>query len=251
MNNTNFDFTGKIVLITGGTGAIGSVLAEAFSIAGAKVYVASRSLPQKEKSFYEYLKMDVKNPGDIKSSISHILSESKKLDIVITAAGIQYRKSSMDFSYEEWDNVVKTNLYGSFFVAQEAAKRMKAMNVGRIIFINSLTAEIGLPNMVAYVASRGGIKQIAKALATEWAEHGITVNCIGPGRIKTPMTEDVFKDARVRDSFLSLIPQKRPGIPEDIIGATLFLASDEASYITGQSLYIDGGWLASGGSCRG
>ena len=105
--------------------------------------------------------------------------------------------------------------------------------------------------MVAYVASRGGIKQIAKALATEWAEYGITVNCIGPGRMKTSMTEDIFKDAEVRDSFLSLIPQKRPGLPEDIIGATLFLASDEASYITGQSLYIDGGWLASGGNCKG
>ena len=102
--------------------------------------------------------------------------------------------------------------------------------------------------MVPYVASRGGIKQLSKALAVEWASDSITVNCVGPGRLKTPMTEDIISDPETSKSFLRLIPQNRAGMPADIVGAALFLASDEAGYITGQTIYIDGGWLAGGGN---
>jgi NAD(P)-dependent dehydrogenase (short-subunit alcohol dehydrogenase family) len=249
MRNVKFNFENKVVLITGGEGAIGTALADAFLDSGATVYTADHAKNESNKSKRNYVQMDVRVPDSITEGVHYILARSKKINILITAAGQQIRKPALEFEYDEWDQVIKTNLYGSFFVAQEVAKVMLKNKLSRIIFITSLTSEIGLPNMVPYVASRGGIKQMSKALAVEWASKGITVNCIGPGRLKTPMTEDVFSDPEASESFLRLIPQNRSGIPDDIIGATLFLASNEASYITGQTIYIDGGWLAAGGNC--
>jgi len=250
MKNIQFDFKDKEVLVTGGEGAIGIALADAFIGAGATVYTADRTKNENHISNREFVKMDVSSPGSVKNGIDYITARSKKIDILITAAGLQIRKPALEFEVDEWDQVIKTNLYGSFFVAQNAAKVMLKNKFGRIIFISSLTSEIGLPNMVPYVASRGGIKQLSKALAVEWAPKGITVNCVGPGRLKTPMTEDIFSDLEASESFLRLIPQNRAGVPDDIVGATLFLASDEASYITGQTIYVDGGWLAGGGNCK-
>ena len=248
MKNIQFNFREKVVVITGGEGAIGSALADAFLGAGAIVCTASRTKNEKHVSDREFVQMDVGSAGSVQDAIDYITKQYNKIDILITAAGIQIRKPALEFEVDEWDQVIKTNLYGSFFAAQNVAKAMINNKFGRIIFISSLTSEIGLPNMVPYVASRGGIKQLAKALAVEWASNGITVNCIGPGRLKTPMTEDIFSDPETSKSFLRLIPQNRAGIPADIVGAALFLASDEAGYITGQTIYIDGGWLAGGGN---
>ena len=250
MRNIKFDFSGQVVLVTGGVGAIGSALADAFVEAGAVVYIAGRTSNIESLSDREFIKMDVKSSDSVRECIDHIISASKRIDIVVTASGLQIRKPALDFNEAEWDDVIRTNLYGSFFVAQEVARQMVKNNYGRIIFITSLTAEIGIPNMVAYVSSRGGIKQLSKALAVELAEKGITVNCIGPGRFKTSMTEDVFNDPELKESFLRLIPQNRPGVPDDLVGAALFLASYEAGYITGQTIYVDGGWLAGGGNCK-
>tara|TARA_B100000315_G_C14568085_1_gene584002 strand:- start:1164 stop:1919 length:756 start_codon:yes stop_codon:yes gene_type:complete len=247
MKNIQFDFRDKVVLITGGEGAIGTVVADAFLGAGASVYTASRTKSEKLISDREFVQMDVRSSESVQTGIDYIIEQSNKIDILITAAGIQIRKPALEFEIDEWDQVIKTNLYGSFFAAQNVAKVMKNNSFGRIIFISSLTSEIGLPNMVPYVASRGGIKQLSKALAVEWALEGITVNCVGPGRLKTPMTEDIFSDPEATENFLRLIPQNRAGIPSDMVGATLFLASDEAGYITGQTIYVDGGWLAGGG----
>ena len=248
MKNIKFDFNDKIVLVTGGEGAVGTALTDAFLYAGATVFTAGRIKNENHTSNREFVKMDVSSSKSLKAGIDYITERSKRIDILITAAGIQMRKPALEFEIDEWDQIIKTNLYGSFFTAQNVARSMINNKFGRIIFISSLTAEIGLPNMVPYVASRGGIKQLSKALAVEWASKGITVNCIGPGRLKTPMTEDIFSDPEASKSFLRLIPQNRAGTPADIIGATLFLASEEASYITGQTIYVDGGWLAGGGN---
>lgn len=248
MNNIQFNFNDKVILITGGEGAIGTSLADAFLGAGATVYTASRTKNKKHISNREFVQMDVRSSNSVKAGIDYITERSKVIDILIIAAGIQIRKPALEFEVDEWDQVIKTNLYGSFFTAQSVARVMINNKFGRIIFISSLTAEIGLPNMAPYVASRGGIKQLSKALAVEWASNGITVNCVGPGRLKTPMTEDIFSDPESSKSFLRLIPQNRAGLPADIVGATLFLASDEAGYITGQTIYVDGGWLAGGGN---
>lgn len=250
MKNIKFNFKGKVVLITGGEGAIGTALADAFLDAGAAVFTTARIKNENHTSNREFVKMDVKSPVSVKNGIDYIIEQTNRIDILVTAAGLQIRKPALDFTFDEWDQVIKTNLYGSFFAAQNAGRVMLKNKSGRIIFISSLTSEIGLPNMVPYVASRGGIKQLSKALAVEFASKGITVNCVGPGRFKTPMTEDIFSDTVATESFLRLIPQNRAGVPDDIIGASLFLASDEASYITGQTIYVDGGWLAGGGNCK-
>jgi NAD(P)-dependent dehydrogenase (short-subunit alcohol dehydrogenase family) len=249
MKNIQFYFKDKVVVITGGEGGIGCALADAFLEAEAIVITASRTKNEKHVSDREFVQMDVSSSDSVQAGIDYILERYKKIDILITAAGIQIRKPALEFEVDEWNQVIKTNLYGSFFVAQNVAKTMVEKKFGRIIFISSLTSEIGLPNMAPYVASRGGIKQLAKSLAVEWASMGITVNCVGPGRIKTPMTEDIFSDPKTCESILRLIPQKRAGLPNDIVGATLFLASEEAGYITGQTIFVDGGWLAAGGNC--
>jgi len=250
MKNIQFDFNDKVVMITGGEGAIGSTLADAYLEAGANVYTTDIVKNETHKSNRKFLQLDVRSPESIKNCVGHIVSQADKIDVLITAAGHQIRRPALEFKFNEWDDVIKTNLYGSFFTAQEVAKIMTQNESSRIIFISSLTSEIGLPNMAPYVASRGGIKQLSKALAVEWADIGITVNCIGPGRIKTPMTSDVFSNPEISKSFLRLIPQGRAGLPKDIVGATLFLSSKEASYITGQTIYVDGGWLAGGGNSK-
>ena len=122
---------------------------------------------------------------------------------------------------------------------------------GRVINVSSLTGEIGLPKLAAYGATKGGVNQLTRALAVEWAGSGITVNAIGPGRIRTAMTEDIFRDPARAESFVSRIPMRRAGEPSDLTGAIVFLASDASSYLTGQIIYIDGGWLASGGNPEG
>jgi NAD(P)-dependent dehydrogenase (short-subunit alcohol dehydrogenase family) len=173
------------------------------------------------------------------------------IDILVTAAGVQYRSPALTFDHGEWDRVLRTNLNGTFYCAQAAAKQMVPRKHGRIIMMSSLTAEIGIPGIAAYAASRGAIRQLGRTLAVEWAPHGITVNCIGPGRFHTTMTADVFADASKRAAFLRAIPMARAGLPEDLAGLSIFLASDASSYLTGQSIYVDGGWLAGGGNVAG
>jgi len=249
-NKTSYNFQDKVILITGGEGAIGTAITDAFLSAGGIVFCADRKKNQNILSDRIFIEMNVKSPDSVKSGIEKILQEKNRIDVLVVAAGVQLRKPALDVSVKDWSHVIETNLYGSFFTAQNVAKGMVNRGSGRIIFISSLTSEIGLPNMVPYVASRGGIKQLSKALAVEFAVHGVTVNCVGPGRIITPMTKDIFSDDDLVKDVLRLIPQDRAGTPEDIVGATLFLASNEASYITGQSIYVDGGWLAGGGNSK-
>jgi NAD(P)-dependent dehydrogenase (short-subunit alcohol dehydrogenase family) len=128
---------------------------------------------------------------------------------------------------------------------------MMTRKSGRIIMITSLTAEIGIPNIAAYAASRGAIKQLCMTMAVELAPSGVTVNCIGPGRIATVMTQDIHQDVQRYESTLRVIPMGRWGMPQDVGSCAVFLASDASNYITGQSFYIDGGWLAGGGNLTG
>lgn len=252
-----FSLEGKTAVLTGGSGDLGIAMAETLTKAGASVVLASIDTQELEKAKLYLVKttknvltvtMDVTDQKQVKRLAKKTVDQFGSLDILITAAGIQIRKPALEFTQEDWQKVLNVNLTGSFLCAQEAAKYMIAQKSGKIIFISSLTAEIGIPNMIAYVASRGGIKQMSKALAVEWAPYGVQVNCIGPGRFYTRMTKDVFDDPKTRESFLRLIPMNRPGVPSDLAGTVLFLASPASDYITGQSIYVDGGWLAGGGS---
>ena len=247
----------KVAVVTGASGDLGSAMAGALAEAGAKVVLAARDVAALEAAAQRLavesarllvIPVDVTDVGQVQALMSRTVEQLGRIDVLVTAAGVQVRKPAVDLTKEEWEAVLNVNLSGTFFCCQAAGRYMIRQRAGKVIMVSSLTAEIGLPNMAAYVATRGGIRQLCKALAVEWSPVGINVNCLGPGRFRTRMTESIFADAATRASFLNVIPMKRAGVPSDLAGATVFLASDASSYITGQSLYIDGGWLAAGGN---
>lgn len=261
MNKTEypplFSLKGRTAVVTGASGDLGTAMAGALAEAGASIVAAAidderlaqcvRQLEPRCPAGFLAVPVDVTKRDQVQSLMKKAADRFGHIDILVTAAGIQIRKPAVDFGDDDWQRVLTTNLTGTFLCCQEAARLMIPRKYGRIITVTSLTAEIGIPNMAAYVASRGGIRQLTKALAVEWARYGITVNAIGPGRFRTRMTEELFSDKAVAESFLKLIPAGRAGVPEDLAGVTVFLASDASAYLTGQTIYVDGGWLAGGG----
>ncbi len=176
--------------------------------------------------------------------IKDTLDEFGRIDILVNNAGTVIRKPSLEITEEDWDKVVNTILKASFFCAQAAAKVMIKQKKGKIINIGSLTSVRGLPGIIPYVASRGGILQLTKGLAVEWAPYKINVNAIGPGYFKTQQTAPLFADREWVKKTVARIPLGRTGIPQDLAGVVVFLASEASDYITGQMIFIDGGWLA-------
>ena len=255
-----FSLKNKVAIVTGAYGDLGYSISKAYLDAGAYVVLTGLSksnldnMAQQLESFSEFILpcvVDVSDALQVNAMVEEVIDRFGKIDILVTAAGVQHREPIEVFNHDEWNRVLQVNLTGTFHCAQAVTKHMISRKMGRIIMISSLTAEIGIPNIAAYAASRGGIKQLGKTMAVELASSGITVNCVGPGRFKTKMTEDVFSDESKRKDFLNAIPMQRAGIPEDLSGILIFLASDSSSYITGQSIYVDGGWLAGGGNVAG
>lgn len=260
MEKSIFSLENKVAIVTGASGDLGFAISKAYVEAGATVVLAGRdqsklnSTIQKLGESLDRVMTHVVNVADarqVDAMNDSVIQRYGQIDILVTAAGIQHRSPALTFNHDAWSEVLQVNLNGTFYCAQASAKHMISKNFGRIIMITSLTAEIGIPNIAAYAASRGGIRQLCKTMAVEWAQHGITVNCIGPGRFRTKMTEDVFADASNRAKFLDVIPMRRAGAPDDLAGVSVFLASDASSYITGQSIYVDGGWLAGCGNVLG
>jgi gluconate 5-dehydrogenase len=255
-----FSLEDRVAVVTGASGDLGLAMAQALAGAGATIVLASRDSKRLENARQRMpadaarvwvRTVDVTDAVQVQSLMQETVQRFGRLDILVHAAGTQLRKAAVEVTPEEWDRVLGVNLSGSFYCCQAAARCMIPQRSGRIIMVSSLTAEIGIPNIAPYVASKGAIRSLTKALAVEWAPHGITVNSIGPGRFRTSMTEDVFSDESVKESFLRLIPMGRAGLPADLAGIALLLASDASGYITGQSIYVDGGWLAAGGSPLG
>ena len=254
-----FSLSDKVAIVTGGAGDLGFAIAEAYSVAGAFVVLVGRNSSNLESAIKKLssphraiaVTADVSDENEVNAMVETVIKKYGCVDILVTAAGIQHRSSVLTFESKMWEEVLKVNLTGAFYCAQAVAKHMVNRKFGRIIMITSLTAEVGIPNVAAYAASRGGVRQFAKTLAVELALDGVTVNCIGPGRFLTNMTADIFKDESKRKRFLSMIPMGRAGNPEDLAGISVFLASGASDYITGQSFYVDGGWLAGGGNISG
>jgi glucose 1-dehydrogenase len=260
MENSIFSLDNRVALVTGAAGDLGFAISKAYRAAGATVVLAGRERGGLDgavgrlggpSNHLTTNVVDVGDAGQVDAMIDEVVRTFGRLDILVTAAGIQHRSPAVTFSRSAWNDVLRVNLNGTFYCAQAAARHMIPRNSGRIIMITSLTAEIGIPHVAAYAASRGGIRQLCKTMAVECAPHGVTVNCIGPGRFRTKMTEDVFADETKRARFLDVIPMRRAGVPEDLAGVSVFLASESSSYITGQSIYVDGGWLAGGGNVLG
>jgi len=250
---TLFDLTGKVALVTGGGRGLGRGMAFALAQAGADVAVTSRTKSQLEETAKAIealgrrafaVTCDVTQPESIEKTVEAVLDRFGRLDILVNAAGVNKRMPSLEVTPELWDLIVDTNLKGTFFCCQAAAKVMKEQGGGKIINIGSLASEIGLPRRAPYTAAKSGVLGLTKALAVEWAPYNICVNAIGPGYYRTEMTEPLFADKEWTKKLLARIPMKRAGLPEDLAGAVIFLASKASDYVTGQIIYVDGGFLA-------
>lgn len=239
----------KIALITGASRGIGSSIAYEFARQGATVIINYRSSEDKAKNLAEEIKkiggkaylskFDVSNPEEVKEKIKEIEKEIGNVHILINNAGIIKDTLFLRMKEEDWDRVIKTNLYSVFYVTQAVLPMMIKERWGRIINISSVVAFTGNPGQTNYAAAKAGIIGFSKALALEVAGKNITVNVIAPGYIETDMTAGLPE--KVREVFLQQIPLKRAGLPEEIAYLTVFLASEKASYITGCVFHINGG----------
>jgi 3-oxoacyl-[acyl-carrier protein] reductase len=237
-----FDLTGKVALITGATGGIGGAIARKMKEAGATVVVSGRNVAKMDAEFGdEYIKIpcDLAADGGAVELVMNTIEAAGKIDILINNAGITRDTLLMRMTDDQFDEVINTNLRSCFKMCRAAIMPMMKNRFGRIINMASIIGTIGGPGQANYAASKGGMIAMTKSIAAEVASRGITANAIAPGFIQTPMT-DVLPD-ELKKTYLAQIPAGRFGEPEDIANACVFLASDEASYINGQVLHVNGG----------
>ncbi|MBQ4070037.1 MAG: 3-oxoacyl-[Alphaproteobacteria bacterium] len=237
-----FDLTGKVALITGATGGIGAAIAKKMKEAGATVVVSGRNVAKMNAEFDDsFIKIpcDLASDGGAVELIMDTIEKAGKLDILINNAGITKDTLLMRMTDEQFDDVINTNLRSCFKMCRAAIMPMMKNRFGRIINMASIIGTIGGAGQANYAASKGGMIAMTKSIAAEVGSRGITANAIAPGFIKTPMT-DVLPE-ELKKTYLSQIPAGRFGEPEDVANACVFLASDEASYINGQTLHINGG----------
>jgi NAD(P)-dependent dehydrogenase (short-subunit alcohol dehydrogenase family) len=246
-----FSLAGKKALVTGASRGIGRAIAEGLASAGADVAVTARRLDGLAETVKAIvgqgrtaiaIAMDVTEVASIRDGVAAAALQLGGLDIVVNNAGVEQVCPSLDVEEELWDLIVDTNLKGAFFVAQAAARTMKA---GSILNVCSLTSERGIATAVPYGSSKTGLLGMTRALATEWAPRGIRVNAIEPGYFRTSLTEVFYRNEAWQKAMLANIPMGRFGELNDLVGASVFLSSGAAAYITGACLAIDGGTLAS------
>ena len=237
-----FDLSGKVALITGATGGIGGAIAKKMKAAGATVVVSGRNIAKLDSEFGdEYIKIpcDLAAEGGAVELVMETIEHAGKIDILVNNAGITKDTLLMRMSDEQFEDVINTNLRSCFKMCRAAIMPMMKNRFGRIINMSSIIGAIGGAGQANYAASKGGMIAMTKSIAAEVASRGITANSIAPGFIKTPMT-DVLPE-ELKKTYLAQIPAGRFGEPEDIANACVFLASDEAAYINGQTLHVNGG----------
>jgi len=240
-----FDLSGKAALVTGASGGIGGAIARALHSQGAAVTLSGTridALAQLKSSLGERAhvvaaKMD--DPADIDRLAKDAEAAMGKLDILVNNAGITRDNISMRMKDEEWDKVLQVNLTGTFRLTRAAMRGMMRRRFGRVINITSIVGVTGNPGQANYAAAKAGLIGMSKSLAQELASRGITVNCVAPGFIATPMTDALTEDQR--RAILARVPADRLGAPDEIAAGVVYLASDEAGYVTGQTLHINGG----------
>lgn len=247
-----FSLAGKTAIVTGASRGLGEAMALALAEAGADVAVVASSdkvneTADKIRALGRQalaIQADLTSIEPIPGIIEQVVAKFGKLDILLNCAGIIRRSPAVDFTEQDWDDVINVNQKSLFFLSQAAAREMIKQNKGKIINIASLLSFQGGVFVPSYTAAKSAVAGLTKAMANEWAAHGITVNAIAPGYMATDMTEALQKDPGRGPAILARIPQGRWGTPEDLKGAAVFLASDASNYLQGQIIAVDGGWLS-------
>jgi gluconate 5-dehydrogenase len=243
----------KVAIVTGSTKGIGRAIAIGYAEEGATVIVCGRSedlannlaqeLTRRGKKAVA-MKLDVTSHDSINQVVNQVMKQFGRIDILVNNAGISpIWKRAEDTSKEAWEQIIATNLTGAFLCAQAIGKVMIKQKSGKIINMTSVGGKVALPRLVAYCASKAGIISLTQVLAAEWAQHNILVNAIGPSYVETDFTAGLRGNQAIYDDLKNKNLLKRFARPEEVVGAAIFLASDESNYITGQTIFIDGGWL--------
>ncbi|MFP5204546.1 MAG: SDR family NAD(P)-dependent oxidoreductase [Acidobacteriota bacterium] len=250
-----FSLEDKTAVVTGGTSGIGRALSLGLAAAGADVIATARRQQQVDETAAAIeamgrqtlrLPSDVCDRGSLERLCAAVLDRFGKVDILVNCAGIIKRAPTVDFSEAEWENILNTNLTGTLRACQVFGKQMLERGYGRIVNIASLNSFVSLSEVAAYAASKSGVASLTKSLAVEWSKKGVTVNAVAPGVFRTDLNAKLLDSTPRGQELLMRTPMGRFGKTEELVGATVFLASDSASFVTGQIVAVDGGFLASG-----
>jgi NAD(P)-dependent dehydrogenase (short-subunit alcohol dehydrogenase family) len=249
----NLDLKDKVIIITGAGKGFGYEIAKEFKDLGSKLALITRTendfiklkkdFNMKESDIYTYVG-DVSNEQNVKEFVQNTYEKFGRIDILINNAGMRFRKKFLEIDYNEWQNVINVNLGSTFLLCKEVGKYMVQQKSGKIINMASIIGTLGLPELVGYGASKGGIIALTKSLALEWAEHNINVNVIAPGFCETSYAENFKTKTDLYNFTLERTPMKRWGTSQDIAKSCIYLASNMSDYITGEVISIDGGWSA-------
>jgi NAD(P)-dependent dehydrogenase (short-subunit alcohol dehydrogenase family) len=251
--STLFDLTGQVALVTGASRGFGRSIAGALAGAGADLVLTSRTLKDVEAVAGELasagrkilpLQADVTQVEDVEEAVRRAVATLGRIDVLINNAGINIRKPALELTETDWDQTLDTNVKGCFRVAKAVGRHMVARQKGCIVNIASMLASVTLPERAAYASSKGGLVQMTRTLAVEWAPYNVRVNAICPGPFLTDLNRVILNDPEKVKFFMDRMPMKRFGKPEELHGAAIFLASEASSFITGTTIYVDGGWTA-------
>jgi NAD(P)-dependent dehydrogenase (short-subunit alcohol dehydrogenase family) len=255
MGYSKLDLSGRVAVVIGGTSGIGRAIAHGMAEAGADVVCTSRRQEQVETAAAEIedkgrrtlrIASDVSDKASLENVLNECVAAFGKVDILVNSAGRTKREPTLDLDEETWNAILETNLTGTLRSCQVFGRHMIANRYGRIINIASLSTFVSLFEVAAYSASKAAVASLTKSLAIEWARNGVNVNAIAPGVFRTALNEKLLDESERGREFLTRTPMGRFGSVDELAGAAIFLASEAASYVTGEVLVVDGGFLASG-----
>lgn len=248
-----FDLTGKRALVTGSTQGIGYGLARGLGEAGAELVINGRDIEKLTEAAANLralgltvheLSFDVTDQDDVQSAINEFESQTGDIDILVNNAGTQFRADLQDFPADQFDRLMKTNLYSVFYVAQTVARHMIKRKAGKIVNICSVQTALARPGIAPYAATKGAVANLTKGMATDWAQHGLQCNGLAPGYIDTPLNANIVNSPEFTKFLINRTPAGRWGQVEDLVGACIFLSSEASNFVNGTTLFVDGGITA-------